>query len=322
LEENNFNPIIASDGQALELLKKEFPHLMALELPSYEIEYPKNGKNLKWKLLQNSLKTLKAIRTEKKIIQKWIGDFDLKGIISDNRLGVVSKRIPSVYITHQLKVLSGNTTWLSTKIHQLYLKNFTECWVPDTSQSQNLSGELGHLSNTKFNIKYIGILSRFKKKQLPIKYNVMVLLSGPEPQRTMLEEKLLYELQNYSGKVVFIKGSIERTQKSEIKNHIHFYNFMTTNELEYTFSESEIVICRSGYSSIMDLVQLEKKAFLIPTPGQFEQEYLAKKMESQKMYPFAKQEKFSSNDIQKAHDYKPFKYENEAPNWSELLSLF
>jgi UDP:flavonoid glycosyltransferase YjiC (YdhE family) len=108
LEENGFNPIIASDGQALELLKKEFPHLQHLELPAYNIQYAEKGKNFKWKLLAQLPKMIKAIKAEKKQVAQWILEYQLSGIISDNRLGVYSKNIPSVFITHQLKVLTGN----------------------------------------------------------------------------------------------------------------------------------------------------------------------------------------------------------------------
>ena len=109
LEKNGFTPILASDGVALQLLQKEFPHLQALKLPSYEIEYSKNGADFKWKLIKNSPKMIEAILSEKKIVKKWIAEYKLNGIISDNRLGVYSKKIPSVFITHQLNVLSGKT---------------------------------------------------------------------------------------------------------------------------------------------------------------------------------------------------------------------
>ncbi|MGG7034064.1 MAG: glycosyltransferase [Flavobacterium sp.] len=321
LEENGFNPILASDGNALALLKKEFPHLTALELPSYHIEYSK-GKNLKWKLLKNSPKTLKAVLKEKQIVRKWISKYNLVGIISDNRLGVYNKKVPSIYITHQLTVLSGKTTWFSSKIHQYFIRKFNECWIPDFTENPNLSGKLGHLNKTNLKLKYIGILSRMEKKELPIKYQLMVLLSGPEPQRTYLEDKLIHELKNYKSNVVFIKGKIETQQKIEQIGNITFYNFMQTQELEQTFNESELVLCRSGYTSIMDLAQLEKKAFFIPTPGQYEQEYLAKKMKSENLTPFSEQEKFRINNLYKIASYKGlFTYASEK-NWIELFDVF
>jgi len=322
LEKNGFTPIIASDGIALALLKKEFPHLTALELPSYHIEYAKKGANFKWKLIKNSPKTIKAIYSEKKKVKEWIKEYNIIGIISDNRLGVFSKKIPSVFITHQLTVLSGKTTWISSKLHQFYIKKYTECWVPDVEESPNLSGKLGHIKESALTIKYIGILSRLNKINLPIVYELMVILSGPEPQRTILEEKLIDELDDYVGNVVFIKGKIENEQKREQIGAITFYNYMQTEQLEKTFNESEIVICRSGYTTIMDLVKLEKKAFFIPTPGQFEQEYLAKKYKNEAILPYTKQSNFKMGNIYGVPLYKGFPKIKSEVNWSELFALF
>ena len=322
LEENGYTPIIASDGVALALLKKEFPHLTALELPSYNIEYAKKGADFKWKLIKNSPRTLKAMFAEKKLVQKWIADYLLIGIISDNRLGVHSKKVPSVFITHQLTVLSGSTTWFSSKMHQFFIKKFTECWVPDNKNFPNLSGKLGHLQKTKLNLKYLGALSRFQKQDLPIEYDLMVLLSGPEPQRTLLEEKLIEEFLSCKEKVVFIKGKIEKEQVVEQVGNITFYNFMQTTQLEKTFNESEIVLCRSGYTTVMDLAKLEKKALFIPTPGQFEQEYLAKKYENEGVLPKVRQDKFKKDAIYSVSWYKGLPKIKSDVNWKELLVLF
>ncbi len=322
LEKNGFTPIIASDGVALSLLKKEFPHLVALELPSYNIEYAKKGANFKWKLIKNSPKTLKAMFSEKKLVKEWIIQYQLIGIISDNRLGVYSKKIPSVFITHQLTVLSGKTTWISSKIHQYYIRKFTECWIPDAKEFPNLSGKLGHLKKTNLTLKYIGILSRLNKIDIPIVYDLMILLSGPEPQRTMLEEKLIEELEDFVGKVIFVKGKIEKEQTMETIDTITYYNFMQTEQLEKTFNESEIVLCRSGYTTIMDLAKLGKKAFFIPTPGQFEQEYLAKKYKSEAILPYAKQANFKMGNIYGVPLYPGFSVINSKNNWKNLFLLF
>ncbi len=322
LIENGFSPILASDGNALTLLKKEFPNLLTLQLPSYHIEYAKKASNFKWKLLKNSPKTINAIFEEKKIVKKWIKEYNLVGIISDNRLGVHSKKIPSVFITHQLTVLSGKTTWISSKMHHYFIRKYKECWVPDTRDIPNLTGKLGHLVSTNLNIKYIGVLSRLQKQELPKVYDLMVLLSGPEPQRTLLEEKLILELKNYKEKVIFIKGIVEQDQKIEQLANITFYNFMQTQELEKTFNQSEIVLCRSGYTTIMDLSKLEKKAFFIPTPGQFEQEYLAKKLKKQGLVPMAKQDKFTIDDLFAVPLYKGLLNLDSPLIWSDLFRLF
>lgn len=322
LENNGFNPIIASDGVALALLKKEFPNLTTLELPSYCIEYAQKGEHFKWKLIKNSPKTIHAVLSEQKIVKKWIQEYKLDGIISDNRLGVHNKKIPSVFITHQLTVLSGKTTWISTKLHQHFIAKFDECWIPDVSGIPNLSGKLGHLKKTHLNIKYIGVLSRLNKITLPIQYQLMVILSGPEPQRTILEKRLTIELQDYPEKVVFIKGKIEAEQKVEPIGNITFYNFMQSKQLEQTFNESEIVLCRSGYTTVMDLAKLEKKAFFIPTPGQFEQEYLAKKYKKEGMVPTSKQDQFKLEDLLTVPLYFGLPKINSETDWNYLFQLF
>ncbi|MEO5775566.1 MAG: glycosyltransferase [Flavobacterium sp.] len=322
LEKNGFTPILASDGVALQLLQKEFPHLQSLELPSYEIEYAKTGADFKWKLIKNSPKMIEAIFAEKKIVKKWIAEFDLQGIISDNRLGVHSKKIPSVFMTHQLNVLSGKTTWISSKLHQHFIKKFTECWIPDIQENPNLTGKLGHLKDSSLNLKYLGPLSRLEKKDLPIKYDLMVILSGPEPQRTFLEEKLKSEVLLFKGKVLFIKGIIESEQKTEQHENVAYYNFMTSSEIETAFNESETVLCRSGYTTVMDLAKLQKKAFFIPTPGQFEQEYLAKRLKRNGFVPYAKQDDFKIENLLEVKLFGGLPQLKKEINWKQLLVLF
>lgn len=322
LQENNFIPIIASDGIALELLRKEFPYIQTLVLPSYEIEYAKNGKNFKWKLLLRSPKMVKAILNENKIIKKWIKKYSIDGIISDNRLGVFNKKVPSVFITHQLNVMTGSTTWLTSKMHQYIIKKYTECWVPDVETTPNLSYKLGHLDYPDFKIKYIGPLSRINKKAATKQFDLMIILSGPEPQRGLLEEKLKKEIQRYPGKTVFIKGIVEKEQKKEQIENVTFYNYMNSRQLEQTFNESEIILCRSGYTTIMDLAKLEKKAFFIPTPGQYEQEYLAQILGEEKLVPYALQDDFKIEDLSEIDKYKGLSGFDFTANWTELFEVF
>jgi uncharacterized protein (TIGR00661 family) len=322
LQENNYIPIIASDGIALDLLRKEFPYLKTVELPSYHIEYAKKGKHFKWKLVKSLPKMIDAILREKKMVAGLITELDIDGIISDNRLGVFSKKVPAVFITHQLNVMTGNTTWLTTKIHQKIIKKFTACWVPDFEGTPNLAGDLSHIKSEKLNLKYIGPLSRIHKKEANIKYELMIILSGPEPQRTLLEERLKTEIDSYSKNVVFIKGLVEKEQKKEQVKNVTYYNFMKSRQLEQTFNESSLVLCRSGYTTIMDLAKLEKKAFFIPTPGQYEQLYLAKKLEEEGVAPFSFQEEFRIADMTKVANYKGLLNMPNELNWSEIFEIF
>ncbi len=322
LQSQGFTPIIASDGNALALLKKEFPEILCLELPSYQIEYSENEQNFKWKLIKNSPKILDAIVREKKLTKKWVKTHNLIGIISDNRLGVRSKKVRSVFITHQLNVLSGNTTWISSKLHQKFIKKYDECWVPDVNDKENLSGKLGHLDQENPKIRYIGPLSRFNKRQLPKKYDLMVVLSGPEPQRTLLEEKLIVELQQFKGEIVFVKGLVEEEQTYSKEKHIMYYNYMTSEQLEIALNESELILSRSGYTTIMDLTFLEKKAFFIPTPGQFEQEYLAKKFQKEGKVPYRNQDEFVCEDLKITNVYYELDNLTDNISWEEIFNIF
>lgn len=319
---NDFEPIIASDGVALTLLRKEFPHLAYFELPSYNVTYAKKGRFFKLKILKDSPKLLKAIKAEKKAIDNFLEKNDVCGIISDNRLGVRSKKVPSVFITHQLNVLSGNTTWLSTKIHQKIIKKFDVCWVPDTDSAINLSGKLGHVKSFDIPTIYIGPLSRLTKHHCEIKNDVLILISGPEPQRTLLEEKLLFEFKQYKGNIVFVKGIMEQQQTMKIVGNMVIYNFMTSDLLERTINESALVISRSGYTTVMDLAKLNKKAFFIPTPGQFEQEYLAKRLTEIGLVASCKQNDFNLNELNKVAVYSGLNTINFEVNYKNLFSLF
>ena len=319
---NNYQPIIASDGVALKLLQKEFPGISTIELPGYDITYAKKGKNFKFKLLLGLPKLIKTINAENAVTQKIVKMHDIAGIISDNRLGVHSKKVPSVFITHQLNVLSGNTTWLSTKMHSKIIKKFDVCWIPDVKADPNLSGKLGHPDTFEIPTEYIGPLSRFEKKHQKISSDIMVLISGPEPQRTLLEEKLLRELNPYQGKIIVVRGVMEQEQTIKVLGNMKTYNFMTSDLLEKSLNESALIISRSGYTTVMDLAKLNKKAFFIPTPGQFEQEYLAKRLTDLNLVPSCKQHEFTLEKLNTIDDFKGLKAFNYEVDYTELFSLF
>ena len=248
-----------------------------------------------------------AVKKEQKIVDEIIEKEQIVGVISDNRFGVYSKKVPSVYITHQLNVLSGNTTFITSKIHQKIWKKFDECWIPDVATKSNLSGKLGHLQNDNFNLKYMGALSRLSYFTTGLKYDVLVLLSGPEPQRTLLEDKVLKELENYNGSVLFVRGDLKNSSTIKTAENIIVKDYLLTHDLEKAINESKLVLARSGYSTILDLAALEKKAFFIPTPGQFEQEYLAEKMSKENVAPFSTQEKFKIEDLENVKNFNGFK---------------
>lgn len=313
----NFSPILASDGKALLFLQQEFPELESIQLPSYHIKY---GKFVKLNLLFQLPRIIKAVKEEKAIIDNYIANNnDVVGFISDNRFGVNSKKATSVYITHQVNVLSGLFTFLTSKIHQKIINKFDECWIPD-NKNGFLSGKLSSIKDKKINLKYIGVLSRFKKEKLPETIDYLILLSGPEPNRTQLEKRLIREFQHKKN-VVFVLGKVGHQQKKWIENGITFYNYLLRDDLQNIINSSKTVVCRSGYSTILDLAVLGKKAFFIPTQYQPEQEYLARYLEEKRIAPFCKEADFTFNKLETITTYKGFQSKESDININ-LVGLF
>ena len=317
LQKSNFTPVIASDGTALQFLIKEFPSLEFFELPSYKISY---GRNLKWSLIRKIPTIVRAVHKEHLLIQEYVHQNpNVVGIISDNRFGCYYTKIPSVYITHQLNVLSGFLTPVTSFFHRRVIRKYNECWIPDEENSV-YSGKLSR-STKNLNKKYIGVLSRFKKQELPQDIDVLILLSGPEPNRTQLEIKLTSIFKTSSKKVYLIQGVVEKIQKTTKENQLTIVNFMLTKQLEHTLNLSKMVICRAGYSSVLDLVSLRKKALLIPTKFQNEQEYLAKYLQQKGYFSFVKERKVNKNTLDVFPEFTPANYQKKVFN-SKLFHLF
>ncbi len=322
LIDSGYDVIIGSDGAALSLLQKEFPGLESLELPSYDIQYSKKGYLFKLKLLLNIPHIRKTISRENQLVRTLVESGKIQGIISDNRPGVHSKSIPSVYITHQLNVFSGITSRLSGGAHRKVIRKFDECWVPDIKGPGNLSGKLGHLDKPILSVKYIGPLSRLTYNDLPKKYDIMCLLSGPEPQRTILEKKLTQLFNSSEKRVLMVRGVMTESQSQRTLGNMTIVDYLTSIDLEEAINTSEIILSRSGYTTIMDLAVLGKKAFFIPTPGQEEQKYLARRLKRQGLVPFCKQNEFTIKNLAEIPSYKGLGGYESNDNLEQLFHLF
>jgi len=306
--------------------KKEFPDLANFELPSYHITYASDGRFFKLKMILDSPKILVAMRKERKAIEKIAKQVSADGIISDNRLGIYVKGIPNVFITHQLRVLSGSTTQISSAMHQQIFKKYDAVWVPDFEEENNLTGELGHLDKKPRNLKYMGPLSRFEKKSVEKAYDLMVLLSGPEPQRTLLEGRLTEELQAFSGNILMVRGVIEKEQIKEVmtldSGTMLKINFMRSEELSQSVQASDFILCRSGYTTVMDLAKLGKKAFFIPTPGQYEQVHIAERLDELGVVPSCSQEEFRLDQLERISSYSGLEAFSSTVDFDSLFSIF
>lgn len=303
VQKDGFQPVLASDGEALRLLQKEFPQLESFELPSYNIRYSRNPKMLKWKLIFDTPHILRTIKKEHRVVQRLLKQENISGIISDNRFGTYSGEVKTAFITHQLKVLSGKTTFLTSKIHQKYIRKFDECWVPDSTGTKNLSGIMGHAKGDFGVVKYLGPLSRLEKKKMSQKYDFLVLLSGPEPQRTVLENILLKAFKETTKDILFVRGAMSEEIFTYDNSRVCVRNYIFGQELEEAINSSGVVISRSGYTTVMDLAKLRKRAFFIPTPGQPEQEYLAERLMKFGMAPYCKQKDFKPELLENQENY-------------------
>lgn len=218
---------------------------------------------------------LKVIRKEHRELQKLIEKHQFNEVLSDNRYGLYSDKIRCSIITHQLFIPAGIFSGFIRNVNHRYLSKFSDCLVPDYENFPGLSGELSHGKHHLNNLSYIGPLSRFEnacKKKETYRYKYLVILSGPQPQKNILEQKLQERLHHSGCSCAFVNSEIRSADHHEF----HFYDLQNTKELFALINDSEIIISRSGYSTLMDLEILQKKAILIPTPGQPEQEYLGK----------------------------------------------
>ncbi len=276
----NFYVTIAGEPPTISILKKEFPNIEYIPLKGYRIKYPKNGMFFVLKIISQIPKILRAIYNENRWLKTQLKDRRWDLIISDNRYGLYTKKTKTVFITHQLHIISGFGNIPDTLLQRIVynkINKFNMCWIPDVQDEvYNIGGKLSHPIEKPHHTKFIGPLSRLEIISTQANGPILILLSGPEPQRTVFENILLKQLNRIQNeKIIFVRGLPESTTKIKDEVGVQFINFIDVNSLSRIMSEASLVICRSGYSTIMDLIKLNKKALLIATPGQSEQLYLA-----------------------------------------------
>lgn len=278
---NGYEVIIGAEGAQASLLQTEFPSLQIIPLAGYHVRYSKSRLGFLFTLLKQIPRIYGVIKAENKWLDTIIDQYHITLVISDNRFGLHTKKIPCIFITHQLTV-KAPSVWLERliqKVNYRFINQFTCCWVPDVAGDKNAAGILSHpIKLPKIKVHYIGLLSRFQLQPEIKQYDYCVLLSGPEPQRTMLEEKILANISSISGKILLVRGKPGSTEILKAPENVEVKNHLPTPELQKVLLQSDCIVSRGGYTSLMELLSLKKKMLLIPTPGQTEQEYLAKKL--------------------------------------------
>lgn len=283
LQQANYCIIVAGNKKQQSILQQEFTNLQYLDLFGYNITYAKSKWFFAIKMILQIPKILWCIYSEHKWLQQLLAQQKIDLIISDNRYGLYTQKKPCIFITHQLKILTGTT--FTNNITQLinynFINKFTTCWVPDIENKNCIAGNLSHPKKMpKIPTHYIGSLSRFNYSNCTKEYDICILLSGPEPQRTLLENKILQQLKNVvNKKILFIRG-LPNTTATINNTNCTIKNHLAGIALQQAICSSEFIVARSGYTTVMELLYLQKKMILIPTPMQTEQEYLAQYLQN------------------------------------------
>lgn len=291
---------VAGNGAQQAMVREAFGESVTLlALDGYNISYSPINKYAQAGLLLQMPRVLQSIKREHHWLQEAVRTHHIDGIISDNRYGMHHAQVPSVIMTHQLQVLSGMGNAADNivrRLHYRYLEKFSATWVVDAMGATSLAGKLAQVAHMPKNAQYMGLLSRFADDGYDYTdtqaNTLLVLLSGPEPQRSLLSGMLWQQLLSYKGNVIFAAGSDSAIAPQNIPAHITYHKRLAGAELKQALKEAKLVICRSGYSTLMDLAAIGKQAILIPTPGQTEQEYLGKRMAESGVHYTMAQEAF------------------------------
>jgi uncharacterized protein (TIGR00661 family) len=299
---------IASSGDALALLREEFSRLSFIELPGYRPAYQSSGL-MSLMMIRQLPKFKRVISEEHQVVERWVNENHIDVIISDNRYGCWSLKAKSIFITHQLDIIMPKgAQWASSVVNYFlhrHIQKFNELWIPDNSK-----GELtNRFASAKFkNKRYIGWLSRFEPGQaITKKYDIIAIVSGPEPQRSVFSGIMISQLVSAGLKSLLVTGEPGKSYNQQDQN-LEIVNHLNASQLEEVINASEIVISRSGYSSVMDMIALGKRAIFVPTPQQTEQLFLARYLMEHQIAFSIEQENFDLQvALEKSKNYKGFR---------------
>ncbi len=296
--------IIAADGGALSFLLKAMPELEFIKLPGFNATYSRRDSQV-LKIAASTPRAIRDFRNEHRQLDTIVKDYNIDAIISDNRFGCWHKDVRSVFITHQLHICTPTLwRWVSPVINGInhsYIKHYDELWIPDVEGDNNLAGALSHPANLPVKTSYIGYLSRFHADSLTeeeIDIDYLVILSGPEPQRSILEKMVIKRAATIKDKVVILRAMPDCLNMiKDLPDNVTTFNHVDDEMFVSLVSSAHNIICRGGYSSLMDLIRLNRNAFLIPTPGQTEQEYLSRHLFEKRLFGHCRQKDFDFSRV-------------------------
>ena len=278
---------VAGTPVQLEVLSEAFPDAPARTLPGYEVTY---GSRLpaSWHVAAQLPRLMKVIRQEHRWLANLVRTGEVNAVVSDNRYGLWNARIPTAILCHQLAPPLGGKPGqaLLWRLHKQFLSRFDEVWIPDLPGPGSLAGAMVPASLPP-HFHFIGPLSRLAHAApglgpalaaLPSP-EILVLLSGPEPQRSLLENRLLPQLSALGKPAWLVQGLPGQGAGIREEGPVAIIGYLNAGELAAALPLAGTVVARSGYSSLMDFQFLGiRRPVLLPTPGQPEQEYLARNL--------------------------------------------
>ncbi len=267
-------PVIGADAGPLTLLRSEFPELEHVRIPGVHVRYSK-GRSQLWSMARQFPAMVRSVQAERALFDRLKNDLRLDAVISDQRFGIRSADLPSVLITHQVFPFTPIAQGALRRVNLHHMARFDRCWIMDEAEAPGLAGELSHGRDVPHNARYIGTVSRMSASVAPSRkrYRIVAVISGPEPQRSMLDQVLTDQLQRIPGEHLLVRGLPAQHQEVRFGN-LTTLPHLSGNDLASAMASAELIVSRSGYTTLMDLVALGRSAVIIPTPGQAEQEYL------------------------------------------------
>lgn len=316
---------LAGSPASLYIFREEFPELELLEAPRYDIRYPSRGSEMPLWVMRNQKSFFHTIREERKWVETMVMKHGFDRVISDNRFGFYSKKVPSAYITHQRRIAFpfpfGFLEPLGMLWHQRFMKHFSEVWIPDFEKYPGLAGKLSHVRSAQTHY-FVGSLSRFTSPEnpdAPKETDILAILSGPEPMRTQFEQKLKKILSQIPGNHEMILGCPGEKLTQETHGNIRFYSHLKTEKFAAAVTRARKIVARSGYSTIMDMLPFKADCIFVPTPGQTEQIYLAELLQKENKADYLSQKSLNAETFQKALSSDHVLECPEAPDSAGLL---
>lgn len=269
LVEQNCTLFIGVNEEQRVFFNQEKLKINLLDFCGYEFKIPK--KNWEWNFVLQSPKLLKKIQQETEALSLLQEKYNFEMVISDHRYGCRITGITNIFLTHQLTIPGKFLKRQVNNMHRKYMNHFDFIWVYD--DDRNLAGALSS-SQSDPNTHYIGVKSRFVSEDLPLKFDVLVIVSGPEPHRSNFRSRLLEELKDSNLDIAFLGAELNRSGNDTQFKNVHYLHHASTYEINKLINQSRLIVSRCGYTTLMDLATVNKNAILCPTPGQGEQEYL------------------------------------------------